>query len=87
MNQRRAITPTGNRSRNDPARQIAWTMTSAATELGKGVTLVSAFPEIDGTAVESDRVAVMSTKKTPRWRCQLLQYRSLRLADRNLNAG
>lgn len=38
---------------------------SAATELGKGVTFVSAFPEMDGMAVELDRVAVMSTKKTP----------------------
>ena len=42
---------------------------SAGTELGKGFTSISAFPEIDGTALESDFVAVMSTKKTPRWRC------------------
>ena len=42
---------------------------SAGTEPGKGVTLVSAFPEIDGVAVELDRVAVMFTKKTPSWRC------------------
>ena len=42
-------------------------MTSADIELGKGVTLILAFPEIDGMAVELDRVAVMSTKKIPRW--------------------
>ena len=41
---------------------------STGTELGKGVTLVSAFPEIDGMAVELDRVAIMSTKKTPKGR-------------------
>ena len=42
-------------------------MTSAGIELGKGVAVMSAFPAIDGMAVELDRVAVMSTKKTPRW--------------------
>ena len=41
----------------------------ADTEFGKGVALESVVPEIDGMAVELDRVAVMSTKKTPTWRC------------------
>lgn len=45
----------------------------ADTELGKGAVPVSAFPEIDGMAVESDRVAVMSTKNIPRWGCQWFQ--------------
>ena len=44
-------------------------MMRAGAELGKGVALVSAFPEIDGIAAELDRVAVMSTKKMPKWRC------------------
>ena len=62
------MTPRGNKSRNDPAKQIAWMMMSADTELGNGATLTLAFPEIAGIAVELDRVAVMSTKKIPGWR-------------------
>ena len=59
----------------------------ADTELGKGVALTLDSRETAGMLVESDRVAVMSTKKIPSGDVSRSNIGTVRAANHNSSAG
>ena len=74
--QRRAITPRGKRTKNDPTNKIAWMITMVCTEPGWARTLMLPVPEIEGELSEVAWALVMSAKNTPDRYGQNRKYRS-----------